>query len=129
MAAHRPQPLEAAVPAASVGREMAVRGGAVSGAIGTSSPPTTLISSGTAMPSRDSPAMTPSAIWALNATTAVAPVATMASTASAPASKVGGPTPTSCTVRPVAWLLRRTASRRSVAAHDAFGPPTYASWR
>ena len=68
--------------------------------------------------------MIPRAIWALNATTAVAGVATTASTASAPASKVGGPTATSCTVRPVARLPRRTASRRSVAAQDAFGPPT-----
>jgi hypothetical protein len=49
---------------------MVVSGGATMAAMGTSSNPTTLMSPGTETPRLRSPAMTPSAIWSLKATTA-----------------------------------------------------------
>ena len=112
----------ATAPTSPVGKLMVVSGGATMAAIGTSSKPTTLMSRGTEIPRAVNPAMTPSAIWSLNASTAETPLATMSGTTIAVASNVGSPTVSSTTSIPLDRPVRRTAVRRSPAAHDPFGP-------
>ena len=113
----------AAIPASSVGIPIVVNGGATIAAIGTSSQPTTLTSAGTAMPRVASPATTPRATRSLKAITAVAALSTTRSTAPTAASNVGVASGTSTSCTPAVFAVRRTASRRSTAAHDPCGPP------
>ena len=102
---------------------MVVRGGATMAAMGTSSKPITLMSCGTAMPCRERPAITPSAIWSLKAITAEALLSITRGTASTAASKVGAAASMMSTSRPDERLVLRTALRRSDAAHEPAGPP------
>ena len=105
-----------------------VHGGVSAGdtiaAIGTSSHPTTLTASGDQDARRGRPTRPsrPAPIWSLKATTAVAAEATTDSTASAASSNVGL-TATSCTCTPRDSPQRLAAVRRSLPAHEPFGPP------
>ena len=119
----------ATAPTSLVGKLMVVSGGATMAAMGTSSNPTTLTSSGTEIPRLVRPAMTPSAIWSLKARTADTPLATIWCDDGRRRleRRFGHGELHDLHPRRTGWCAGRRV-RRSPAAHDPLGPPRYASF-
>ena len=103
----------AAAPASAHGIRTVVRAGVTCAAIQMSSTPTTLTSAPTRTPRSVSRRTTPSAIWSLKASTAVAPSAITRSAARTPDSKLGENGPTTDSARPARAHDASTFRRRS----------------
>ena len=111
----------AVAPASAHGIRTVVRAGVTCAAIQMSSTPTTLMSAPTRTPRSVSLRTTPSAIWSLNATTAVEPSAMTRSAARTPDSKPGENGPTTASSTPARAQEVSMFRRRSTLVNIVVG--------